>query len=71
MISVIICAHNEEEYIDKCLQKVLDALERFSGEIIFVADRCTDNTVEKAKKYDVKIIEKKWEKWKNSYGSIY
>jgi len=68
LISVIVCAHNEEEYVDRCLPKLLKSLRGFSHEIIFVADRCTDRTVEKARKYDVKIIDKKWKKWKNSYA---
>ena len=68
LISVIVCAHNEEKYIDKCLPNLLRALEGFESEVIFVADRCTDKTVEKAKKYPVKIIEKTWKKWNNSYS---
>jgi len=68
VISVIVCAHNEEKYIDKSLPSLIKALEGKSSEIIFVADRCTDKTVEKAGKYPVKIIEKKWKKWENSYS---
>ncbi|RLI39975.1 hypothetical protein DRO69_13560 [Candidatus Bathyarchaeota archaeon] len=68
VISVIVCAHNEEKYIDKSLPSLIKALEGKSSEIIFVADRCTDKTVEKAGKYPVKIIEKEWKKWENSYS---
>jgi len=68
LISVIVCAHNEEEYVDWCLQNLLKALENFPSEVIFVADRCTDSTVGRAKKYNIKIIEKTWRKWKNSYA---
>lgn len=68
LISVICCAHNEEEYVDRFIPNLLNALKGFRFEIIFVADRCTDNTVDKAKKYDIKIIEKKWREWKNSYA---
>jgi len=68
LISVICCAHNEEEYVDRCLQNLLTALEGLSSEVIFVADRCTDRTVERARRYDVKIIEKKWKTWRNSYS---
>lgn len=67
-ISVMVCAHNEEEYIDKSLPHIVRALKKFPHEIVFVADRCTDKTVEKAKKYPVKIIEKTWKKWQNSYA---
>lgn len=68
LLSVIVCAHNEEKYIDKSLPSLIKALEGMSSEVIFVADRCTDKTVEKAKRYPVKIIEKTWKKWNNSYS---
>jgi len=68
LISVIMCAHNEEKYVDKSLPSVIKSLAGFPSEIIFVADRCTDKTVEKVKKYPVKIIEKTWKKWNNSYS---
>lgn len=68
MISVIVCAHNEEEYVDKCLPSLINALRDFSNEIIFIADRCTADTAERARKYDVKIIEKKWRNWESSYA---
>jgi len=68
LISVICCAHNEEEYVDRCLQNLSSALDGLSSEVIFVADRCTDGTVERAKRYDVRIIEKRWKRWRNSYS---
>lgn len=68
LISVICCAHNEEEYVDRSIPRLLKALKGFSYEIIFIADRCTDNTVEKARKYKVKIIEKNWTRWTNGYA---
>lgn len=58
LISVICCAHNEEKYVDKSMPNLLKALKGFPYEIIFVADRCTDNTVEQVRKYKVKIIKK-------------
>jgi len=67
-ISVVVCAHNEEDYVDKCLSSLLHAMDNFRREIIFVADRCTDRTVERAKKYGVRLIEKKWRRWRNSYA---
>jgi len=67
-VSVIVCAHNEEEYVDRCLPSLLRALKDFSFEIIFVADRCSDKTVELAKKYDVKILKKTCQNWENSYS---
>ena len=45
LISVICCAHNEEEYVDKSRPSILNALKGFSAEVLFVAERCTDNTV--------------------------
>lgn len=68
LISVICCAHNEEEYVERCLQNLFGALDGFASEVIFVADRCTDGTVEIAEKYNVKIIEKNWRRWRNSYS---
>jgi len=69
LISVITCAHNEERYVGKCLTSVRRALKNFESEIVFVADRCTDGTVEIAKRHNVeKLIIKDWKRWKNSYA---
>lgn len=68
LVSVIVCAHNEEEYVDKCLHKLIRALQSFNHEIILVADRCTDGTVERAKRYGVKVVEKNLSTWENSYA---
>ena len=68
LISVICCAHNEEEYVDKSIPSILNALRGFSAEVLFVADRCTDNTVEIVRKHNVNVIEKKGKKWENSYA---
>ena len=68
LISVICCAHNEEDYVDKSIPALLNALRGFSAEVLFVADRCTDNTVDRAGRYGVTIIEKKQQKWENSYA---
>lgn len=68
---MICCAHNEEQFIDRSVPRVLRALEalkEFSYEIVFVADRCTDKTVEKARKYGVKVVEKDWGRWMNGYA---
>jgi glycosyltransferase involved in cell wall biosynthesis len=67
-ISVICCAHNEDDYIGKSVPNILKALESVSGEFLFVADRCTDNTVDILREYGVSIIEKKTKIWKNSYA---
>jgi len=71
LISVVCCAHNEEEYVDRSVPRVLRALEalkEFSHEIVFVADRCTDRTVEKVEKYGVRVVEKDWGMWRNGYA---
>ena len=67
-VSVIVCAHNEEKYVDRCLPSLLRALKDFSFEIIFVADKCTDKTVERARKFNIMMLEKTWRKWNNSYS---
>jgi glycosyltransferase involved in cell wall biosynthesis len=67
-VSVVCCAHNEEKYVDVFMPNLLAALKGFVCEVIFVADRCKDKTVEKAKRYKINIIEKSDKKWKNSYA---
>ncbi|MFH2021272.1 MAG: glycosyltransferase [archaeon] len=57
-LSVIIPAHNEGKYISKTLKSVISqSFKNF--EIIVVADSCTDDTVEIAKKFGCKIIKSK------------
>jgi len=68
LISVICCAHNEEEYVKKSIPSILSALKGFPAEVLFVADRCTDKTAELAERYGVEVINKTWKKWKNSYA---
>ncbi len=46
----------------------MNALQGFSAEVLFVADRCTDKTVEVTGRYDVTVIEKTWKTWENSYA---
>ena len=69
LISVICCAHNEEQYVNKFMPPLLRALEEFPSEVLFVADRCTDKTANLARKYpQVTVIEKTWKNWQNSYA---
>ena len=68
LISVICCAHNEAEYLGKSIPSILNALQGIPAEVLVIADRCTDNTAVIAKKYGVKVIEKTWKKWENSYA---
>lgn len=57
-ISVVIPAYNEEKYIEKCLQSVLDQKEK-PDEIIVVDNNCTDKTVEIAQKLGARIVKEK------------
>lgn len=57
--SVIIPAHNEEKYIAKCLRSVISAAKYVKPkkvEMIVVANRCTDKTVEVAKHYGARVV---------------
>lgn len=54
--------------MDRCMPSLLKALEGFPYEIVFVADRCTDTTVAKVRKYGVKVIEKNVKRWMNGYA---
>jgi len=69
LVSVVMCAHNEEKYVSKSLKSVKRALRYVGGEVIFVADRCSDKTPEIARKVGVdKLIIKDWKRWRNSYA---
>lgn len=54
-ISVVIPVYNEEKYIGKCLQSILDQTEK-PDEIIVVDNNCADKTVEIAKKFGARIV---------------
>ncbi|MCG7342554.1 glycosyltransferase [Sporosarcina sp. ACRSL] len=57
--SIIIPAHNEENYIGKCLQSILKASKPYENqvEVIVVLNRCTDGTKEIAESYNCFTIE--------------
>lgn len=57
-VSVIIPLYSYAEYLDEAIQSVLNQSVK-AHEIICVSDGAIDNSVEIAKKYPVKIIEKK------------
>ncbi|UCE95907.1 MAG: glycosyltransferase [Candidatus Bathyarchaeota archaeon] len=67
-VTVIICAHNEERIVDLCLPSLARAVARYQHQMIVVADRCTDRTVEKSRRYKVVVVEKNYRKWRNSYA---
>ena len=54
-VSVILPAYNEEKYIEKCIQSILNQSIP-AEEVIVVDNNSTDKTVEIAKKYPVKIV---------------
>lgn len=57
--SVVIPAHNEEEYIGRCIRAVISAAKYVkpdSVEIIVVANRCTDKTCAIAEHYGAKVL---------------
>ena len=58
LISVIIPAHNEEKYIERCIKSVRSAGERVPAavEIVVVCNRCTDRTAEIAQANGAKVI---------------
>jgi glycosyltransferase involved in cell wall biosynthesis len=57
-VSVVIPAYNEEKYIGKCLQSVIN--QKVSpDEIIVVNNNSKDKTVEIAKKFGIRIINEK------------
>lgn len=57
-ISVVIPAYNEEKYIGKCLESLINQEEKPS-EIIVVDNNCTDKTAEIAKKYGARVVKEK------------
>lgn len=68
--TVLVCAHNEEEYIRECLQGVLEQT-RQPLRIILIADQCSDKTAQLSFEVlprDSLIIRKEKASWKNSYA---
>ncbi|MBE6848500.1 MAG: glycosyltransferase [Ruminococcus sp.] len=58
--SIIIPAHNEENYITACLESIKLAEQEVSGnrvQIIVAANRCTDKTAEIARKFGAQVID--------------
>jgi len=65
--SIVICAHNEEKYIKYSLNSIFHQTVK-PEKVVLVLDRCTDKTVEIAREFPLKIIEKKEKNWENSYA---
>lgn len=58
-VSVIVPAHNEEKYVERCISSVWEAAAHFKGnvEIIVVCNRCTDRTKELALGSGARVLE--------------
>jgi glycosyltransferase involved in cell wall biosynthesis len=57
-ISVVIPVYNEERYIGACLDSLMQQIDP-ANEIIVVNNNSTDNTIEIAKQYPVRIVNEK------------
>jgi len=56
-ISIIIKALNEGDGIEKCIQSLIYEVSDFKSEIILVDSISTDNTIDFAKKYPIRIVQ--------------
>ncbi len=68
--TVVVCAHNEEAYIEGCLKGILGQTVQ-PLRIILIADRCEDQTVKIARRLLPEgsvLVEKKKAFWRNSYA---
>ena len=66
--SIIVCAHNEESYIEGCLKSIL-AQTIIPSQVIVVLDRCTDRTKDIALRVLSErglLIEKDAQQWRHS-----
>jgi glycosyltransferase involved in cell wall biosynthesis len=57
-VSLVIPVYNEEKRIRKCLESIVNQIEK-PDEIIVVDNNCTDKTIEIAREYGAKIINEK------------
>ena len=57
-LSVITPAHNEEQYLDKCIRSVKAAAQNVSAHVehLVVLNRCTDRTEEIAVSGDCRVV---------------
>ncbi len=54
-ISVLIIAHNEEKYIERCIKSLINQDQK-PEEIVLISHNCTDKTIEIAQKYDAVTV---------------
>ena len=55
---ILLPAHNEEKVISKTLESILNLIPLGKVTIAVIADNCDDNTVEIAKSFDIKVLER-------------
>jgi len=56
-ISAIIITKNEENNIEKCITSLINSLNGLDYEILLIDSTSTDRTIDKAKKYPIKIFQ--------------
>ncbi|MEP0355895.1 glycosyltransferase [Paraglaciecola sp.] len=57
VVSIIIKALNEEKKISIALESALKAIEKIGGEVILADSMSTDNTIQIAQRYPIKIVQ--------------
>lgn len=55
-LSALVVAHNEEERLPSCLERL-----RFADEIVVVCDKCTDSTASIARSFGAVVVEGRWD----------
>lgn len=55
MVSALVVAHNEEQRLEACLQRL-----RFCDEIVVVLDRCTDGSEAVARRFTDRVLTGAW-----------
>ena len=53
--SVLIIAHNEEKYIGKCIESILNQIQK-ADEVVLLLHSSTDDTKKIAEKYPIQIV---------------
>ena len=58
LVSVIIPAHNEEKYVERCIESINEAASVYGGDVekIVVCNRCTDHTALLAENAGAKVL---------------
>jgi len=67
LYTVIMAAHNEENYIGIALRSVFSQTVK-PAKVIVVVDRCSDRTEEVARRFPVILVRKYEKKWRFSYA---